>query len=180
MGKIETPWFEVADVIANYGKQYRLNHPVSFAQYRILIDIGWCRTVHMGGHSSRCDRCDYIDISYNSCRNRHCPKCGALNKARWLEARQNDLLPAKYFHVVFTLPHELNPLIMANRKQLLDALFRVVRNTLSSFCLNPRYGLKGQLGYTAVLHTWDQKLNPHYHLHLIVPAGVFQPVQSGG
>ena len=138
-----------------------------------MEDIEGCRTALMGGHTNQCDSCGFTDISYNSCRNRHCPKCQALNKARWLEARERELLPVKYFHLVFTVPHELNPLFVTNKRILLGGLFKTVNNTLREFCRNPRYRLDGQLGYTAVLHTWDQKLGPHYHLHLIVPAGVW-------
>lgn len=173
MNRQKKPRYEVADIFAAYGTTYRRKNKLSYSQKRIMEDIEGCRTVMMGGHTNQCDCCRYTEISYNSCRNRHCPKCQALNKARWLEARERELLPVKYFHVVFTVPHELNSLFMANKRVLLGGLFKTVRDTLNAFCRNPRYRLKGRLGYTAVLHTWDQKLNPHYHLHLIVPAGVW-------
>ncbi len=160
-----------------YGKTFRSQHKLTSQQHRIMEDITFCRTLGMGGHHLNCDHCDHMDISYNSCRNRHCPKCGALNKARWLEARISDLLPVPYAHGVFTLPHELNPLIMYNKKLILNALFRTVNATLKAFAQNDQYkhGLKGDLGYTTVLHTWNQKLFPHFHLHCIIPSGVYRP-----
>ncbi len=172
--QLRKPQHEVADIFAGYGESFRRKYQVSHSQRRIMADIEGCRTVAMGGHTNQCNSCGYTDISYNSCRNRHCPKCQSLNKARWLEARQKELLPVKYFHLVFTVPHELNSLFMSNKRVLLGGLFKTVNNTLREFCRNPRYRFEGQLGYTAVLHTWDQKLGPHYHVHLIVPAGVWR------
>ena len=173
--KIKTP--EVADIFMRYGKAFRSRHKLTRQQHRIMEDITFCRTLGMGEHHLNCDHCDHMDISYNSCRNRHCPKCGALNKARWLEARTSDLLPVSYAHGVFTLPHDLNPLIMYNKKLILNALFRTVNATLKAFAQNDQYrhGLKGDLGYTTVLHTWNQKLFPHFHLHCIIPSGVYRP-----
>ncbi len=161
---------EVADVVRLYGKNY---HPVTSTQKKILFNVEHCRTVAMGGHSSQCDRCHHVEISYNSCRDRHCPKCQALNKAKWLAARESDLLPVGCFHVVFTLPHEVNPLVLNNKKVLLNTLFKSVKETLFTFAGDSKHKLQGQLGITAVLHTWDQKLNPHYHLHCLIPGGVF-------
>jgi hypothetical protein len=163
----------VADVVLQYGKQYQAAHQTTDSQKRILENILFCRTIGMGGHASQCETCNYMDISYNSCRDRHCPKCQSLNKARWLEARKAELLPVGYFHNVFTLPHELNPLILYNKVVLLNALFKAVRNTLNAFSENPKHHLTGQLGFTSVLHTWNQKMNLHYHLHCIIPAGVY-------
>lgn len=171
---LNRPEHEVADIVFKFSRKYQDTYEVSVTQKRILDDILYCRTVGMGGHVSRCDQCSHLEISYNSCRNRHCPKCQSLYKARWLEDRRADLLPVKYLHCVFTLPHELNDLILYNKKVLLKALFSAVKHTLSLFSQDPQYGLVGQLGYTAVLHTWDQKMNLHYHLHCIVPAGVYQ------
>ena len=139
------PQFEVADVLFNHGKKYRAEHPVTASQNRIMEHIMFCRTAGMGGHVNSCDACDYTDISYNSCRDRHCPKCQSLNKARWLEARKAELLPVEYFHNVFTIPHELNDLILYNKKVLLNALFKAVRNTLNDFAENPKHSLVGQL-----------------------------------
>lgn len=127
-----------------------------------------CRTAALGGHIERCDQCGFSRNAYNSCRNRHCPKCQALAKARWLAAREAELLPVKYFHTVFTLPHELNALALANKKIVFDILFRSVSETLLSFAAKE---LGGKLGITSILHTWDQKLNTHLHLHCAIPAG---------
>lgn len=165
---------ELADILHRYGKSYRQRHAMTSNQHRIMNDIIDCRTLALGGHASKCDHCAHIEISYNSCRNRHCPKCQALNKARWLDDRTADLLPVPYIHGVFTLPHELNALIMYNKRVLLSGLFKVVNNTLKAFARNDRRGLQGELGYTAVLHTWNQKLLPHFHLHCIIPSGVYR------
>lgn len=127
-----------------------------------------CRTPVLGGHLERCDRCAFERPAYNSCRNRHCPKCQGLDTARWLQARQAEILPVGYFHVVFTIPHELNALILANKPVLLKILFDAVAQTLLAFGRN---NLGGKTGFIAVLHTWDQKLNAHFHLHCLVPAG---------
>jgi hypothetical protein len=130
-----------------------------------------CRTSYLGGHLEQCDSCGYQRPVYNSCRNRHCPKCQALTKARWLAARQAELLPVGYFHSVFTLPHELNPLARANQKVVYDLLFRSVAETLQEFGADPKHGLGGKLGFTAILHTWDQKLRYHVHLHCLIAGG---------
>ena len=169
---------EVSDIMAEFGGEYCRNRKVSYSELKIMKSIIQCRTMELGGHSSQCDQCDYIDISYNSCRNRHCPKCQSLKKAQWLEARTAELLPVKYFHAVFTIPHELNPLLLMNKRLLLDALFTTVKETLNTFSKNPKYQLNGQLGMTSVLHTWDQKMNLHYHLHCLIPAGVFSSKDS--
>lgn len=169
----QRPSLEVADIVKRFGSQYLDNHPVSFGGLKILRDIEYCRTHQMGGHKKACDHCSHEEISYNSCRNRHCPKCQSLNKARWLEAREAELLPIRYFHGVFTIPHLLNDLFLANKQLLLSDLFKVVRNTLIAFSSDPEHGLTGQCGCTMVLHTWDQKLNPHLHIHVIIPAGVY-------
>ena len=127
-----------------------------------------CRTEELGGHLYRCDACDFERPVYNSCRNRHCPKCQSLAKARWLEKQTAELLPVGYFHLVFTLPHEFNRLILANKKIVLALLFKAVSETLIEF---GRSRLGGTLGIIAVLHTWDQTLKDHFHLHCLVPAG---------
>lgn len=134
-----------------------------------------CRTPALGGHVERCGSCAFERRAYNSCRNRHCPKCQALAKARWLQARTAELLPVGYFHVVFTLPHELNPLILRNKAVVLKILFDAVAGTLLQFGRNPGNGLGGKIGFLAVLHTWDQKLLDHFHLHCLIPAGALSP-----
>jgi len=167
------PSLEVAEIVKRFGKAYLKQHPVSYGGLKILRDIEFCRTQQMGGHKRVCDSCTHEEIVYNSCRNRHCPKCGALNKARWLEARTAELLPIRYFHGVFTIAHELNGLFLYNKQALLNDLFKAVQDMLNRFTQDPEYELVGQCGCTMVLHTWDQKLNPHFHLHCIIPAGVF-------
>jgi hypothetical protein len=127
-----------------------------------------CRTAALGGHLQQCDACGFERPVYNSCRNRHCPKCQSLAKVKWLDKQKSELLPTGYFHLVFTLPHELNPLILVNKKPLINILFQSVWQTLAQFAQNR---LRGSLGITAVLHTWDQTLLDHFHLHCLVPAG---------
>ena len=138
-----------------------------------------CRTSYLGGHLEECDSCDYQRPVYNSCRNRHCPKCQSLTKARWLAARQGELLPVGYFHSVFTLPHEINPLALANQKVVYDLLFRSVAETLQEFGADPKHGLGGKLGFTAILHTWDQKLLYHVHLHCLIAGGALSHDSDG-
>ena len=130
--------------------------------------VSVCRTQELGGHLDRCESCGFERPAYNSCRNRHCPKCQSLAKARWLEKQTSELLPVGYFHLVFTLPHELNRLILAHKKIGLSLLFKAVSETLLEF---GQTRLKGTLGIIAVLHTWDQTLKDHFHLHCLVPAG---------
>ncbi len=164
---------ELADVFCEYGKAYIKSRPMPPEHYKIMHDIVVCRTATLGGHVEVCDDCGKTQNSYNSCRNRHCPKCQSLTKARWLEARQAELLPVSYFHNVFTLPHDLNRVILCNKKIMLDILFRSVSDTLKEFARNPksRYKEGGDIGFTAILHTWDQKLRDHFHLHCVIPAG---------
>src|SRR6266581_2054390 len=159
---------ELADVFRAYGESYRQAHPLPCAQLKVMRAIESCRTAALGGHLQQCDSCGYQQPAYNSCRNRHCPKCGSLAKAQWLEDRKADLLPVGYFHLVFTLPHELNPLMLVNKKVLCDVLFKAVSQTLLEF---GRTHLHGLLGFICVLHTWDQTLRDHFHLHCLVPAG---------
>jgi hypothetical protein len=119
-----------------------------------------CRTAALGGHRDQCDHCGHLEISYNSCRNRHCPKCQTLRKEQWIEARCQDLLPIDYFHVVFTLPSELNPLVLMNRKVLYDLLFRAASETLLELAQDPKH-LGATIGIIAILHTWGQNLRDH-------------------
>ena len=132
----------------------------------------------MGGHIHRCDECDYERNAYNSCRNRHCPKCQTMAKEKWLNDRKAELLPTGYFHLVFTIPHELNPIILCNEKHLLNILFQAVNETLQAFAKDPQRRLEGQLGYIAVLHTWSQTLMDHFHLHCLIPGGALSPVKD--
>lgn len=175
---LKRPRHEVADVVYRFARKRPEKFKATTSQKRILEDILYCRTAGMGGHTNQCDHCRHMETSYNSCRNRHCPKCQSLAKANWLENRRADLLPVRYLHCVFTLPHEFNDLILRNKRGLLNTLFAAVKDTLNLFSRDPRYGLVGQLGFTSVLHTWDQKMNLHYHLHCIIPAGVYQQGES--
>ena len=165
------PHCEVADIFRQYGQAYRQAHPLPWQQEKVMEAIVACRTAALGGHLEQCERCGHQRPVYNSCRNRNCPKCQALTKAQWLHDRQSELLPVGYFHSVFTLPHELNPLALANPVVVYNILFHSVAQTLQQFAADPQYGLGGQLGFTAVLHTWDQKLQPHIHLHCVIAGG---------
>jgi hypothetical protein len=129
-----------------------------------------CRTAVLGGHKDQCDHCGHLEISYNSCRNRHCPKCQTLRKEKWIEARREDLLPIPYFHVVFTIPSELNPLASMNRKVLYDLLFRSVSETLTELANDSKH-LGAEIGTIGILHTWGQNLMDHPHIHCIVTGG---------
>ena len=162
---------EVADILRSHIGDYLKKYKMPPEHYRVVYDILNCRTAYLGGHMEMCDQCGNERIMYNSCRNRHCPKCQALTKQRWLAARHAELLPIKYFHNVFTLPHELNPLILCNKPLMLGFLFQSVSQTLIQFGKNPDNGLGGQLGMIAILHTWTQTLMDHFHLHCLVPGG---------
>lgn len=163
---------ELADIFRQYGDDFRRNNFLSSEQSKTMYHIEMCRTAVLGGHIEVCDHCGFEKNAYNSCRDRHCPKCQTLVKEKWLNARKAELLPCSYFHNVFTLPHELNPLILANRRIMLVMLFAAVKETLQAFAGDPQWRLVGQLGFIAVLHTWNQKLMDHFHLHCIIPAGV--------
>jgi len=161
---------ELADIVLAHGPAVRQGKRLTRGQHRALRAIGACRTAALGGHTERCDVCGAIRIAYNSCRNRHCPKCQTLAKERWLAARRADLLPVEYFHVVFTLPHALNPLAQGNPRVLYALLFQSARETLTTFGEDPRH-LGGEVGGLAILHTWGQTLEQHLHLHCVVPGG---------
>ena len=163
---------EVADILRRYGQDYRRSNFLSSEQYKTMRHIEMCRTAALGGHSEVCNHCGFEQNAYNSCRDRHCPKCQTLVKEQWLNARKAELLPCPYFHNVFTLPHELNPLILINRRVMLAMLFAAAKETLQVFARDPQWRLVGQLGFISVLHTWNQKLLDHFHLHCIIPAGV--------
>ena len=164
------PAVELADIFRAHGSAYRRTHALARAQRRAMRAIETCRTAALGGHRETCDTCGAERLAYNSCRNRHCPKCQTLAKERWLTARRAELLPVEYFHVVFTLPHALNALAQGNPRVLYTLLFRTVAATLTTFARDPRH-LEGELGGTAILHTWGQTLSQHLHLHCVVPGG---------
>lgn len=164
------PSHELAEIISLYGADFEQRHAPTEQQRSVLAKLSECRTSPLGGHVDACDGCGVIRISYNSCRNRHCPKCQATNRERWIQAREDDLLDVSYFHVVFTLPQELNALFLLRSKTMYNILFEAVKLTLEMFAANPKY-LGAQSGHIAVLHTWGQNVSFHPHLHCIVPAG---------
>jgi hypothetical protein len=162
---------ELADVLNRYGDAYLRDHYLRSSQKQVVHAIRSCRTAALGGHCDWCARCGFIRYTYHSCRNRHCPKCQSLAKEQWLQLRCRELLPTPYFHNVFTLPHELNPLILYsehNQRLLLRLLFHAAAETLLQFGRN---NLGGKVGFTLVLHTWDQQLRPHFHVHAVIAAG---------
>lgn len=168
---VQSKGIEVADILRAHIRDYQEKYPLLPDQYQIVYDLLNCRTAYLGGHVEQCDHCGNERIAYNSCRNRHCPKCQSLTRERWLEARKAELLPVIYFHSVFTLPHDLNMVIFFNKKMMINILFKSVSETLHLFGKNPQNGLGGKLGLTSILHTWDQLLKPHYHLHSLIPGG---------
>lgn len=168
------PRLEVADILRAHGQAYRAKHPVSPEQAKAMTNLIQCRTAALGGHVDSCDSCGFVRISYNSCRDRHCPKCQASERAAWIDARLERLLPVEYFHVVFTLPEQLHPLVLKNRRLLYGLLFRVASETLLQLAADPKR-LGAQIGITAVLHTWGQNLLFHPHLHCVVTGGGLSP-----
>ncbi len=171
--KENPPPVELADIFNLHGDAYCQAHTLTPEQYKVLNAIRNCRTNVLGGHVEQCDHCSAIHCSYNSCRNRHCPKCQAFKAAQWLEAKQAELLPVPYFHVVFTLPHELNNLVLYNKRLLYNMLFESTWETLNKLGNDPKR-LNGEMGMMAILHTWGQTISQHNHLHCIVPGGALQ------
>ncbi len=165
---------EVADIFRQHGEAYRRSHRLPRPALRVMRAIEICRTAALGGHVDQCGHCGEHLIRYNSCRNRHCPKCGSLARARWLEQRQREVLPVSYFHVVFTIPAELNPLVFHNRRLLYDLLFRVSMDVLATIGRDRRY-LGAETGYFGILHSWSQNLLFHPHIHYLVPGGGLSP-----
>jgi Putative transposase/Transposase zinc-binding domain len=174
------PTLEVADIIRASGNSYWERHRSHLAwQHRKVLDaIARCRTPALGGHRDQCSSCAHQVISYNSCRNRHCPKCQGNARAKWLAARSAELLPVPYFHVVFTLPHELSALVLQNKRLLYDLLFRTSAATLLEVARDPKH-LGADIGLLSVLHSWGQNLQHHPHIHCIVPAGGLAEDRSG-
>ena len=161
----------VADIFRTHGEAYRQHHFVTKEQQKAMNHIRACRTAELGGHVEHCDACAFERISYNSCRDRHCPQCQTMVKEQWLNDRKAELLPCGYFHLVFTLPHDLNSIILRNRVATLGILFAAVNETLQTFAGDKAWRLNGRLGFIAVLHTWSQTLMDHFHLHCLIPAG---------
>jgi len=165
---------ETADVFRSRERDFVSRHPLSSRQRKAFRDIVACRTAALGGWVRRCDRCDHQEISYRSCRNRHCPKCQGTNRAKWLEARAGELLPVPYHHVVFTLPGELGPIALQNQRTVYGILFRAVSETLRTIAVDSKH-LGARIGFLAVLHTWGQTLTIHPHVHCLVPGGGLSP-----
>ena len=169
------PW-EVADIIGRAGRRFidRNRDSLSWPQVKVLRAIQRCRTAALGGHRDQCDRCGHQAISYNSCRNRHCPKCQTNARNKWLSARQQELLPVDYYHLVFSVPHALVPLIWQNKRVLFRLLFETSAETLLKVARDPKH-LGVEIGFLSVLHTWGQTLEPHPHVHCVVPGGGLSP-----
>jgi hypothetical protein len=170
------PSLEVADVFRRHGHAWRAANEahLSLAQRRVMTAIEICRTEALGGHVERCEDCAHTRVAYNSCRNRHCPKCQWTAAQRWMEARKAELLPAPYFHVVFTLPAALAAIAFQNKAKVYGLLFQTAAETLTTIAGDPRH-LGAEIGLTAVLHTWGQNLDHHPHVHCIVPGGGLSP-----
>jgi hypothetical protein len=167
---------EVADIFRRYGAAYRESHGASLctAQRRVMSAIELCRTAALGGHVEHCDSCDHQRICYNSCRDRHCPKCQSLARAKWLEDRRSELLDTQYFHVVFTVPQPIAAIALQNKETVYNILFRATAETLRTIAADPKH-LGAQIGFFAVLHSWGQALFHHPHLHCVVPGGGISP-----
>jgi predicted Zn-ribbon and HTH transcriptional regulator len=161
---------EVQDIFKEYGADFLKQYVFNYVQHKAFHDILNCRTAALGGHVDTCDDCGYQAISYNSCRNRHCPKCQTLKKEQWIEKQEQSLLNTQYFHVVFTIPSELKPIMYQNQTVMYNLFFKAVSETFLELSKNKKY-LGAQLGVTAIMHTWGQNLLYHPHIHCIVPGG---------
>ena len=166
------PAYEIADVFRRYGSTFQATYARLLGPLHLLAlkALAACRTSQLGGHVLECNRCGHRQQAYNSCQNRHCPKCQASARGKWFEDRARDLLPVEYFHVVFTLPSELNSLTLQNKKVIYNLLFRATAETLTELAASWK-DLKAEIGFFAILHTWGQKLDFHPHLHCVVPGG---------
>jgi hypothetical protein len=173
---VDRPKLEVADVFRRYGEDYRQQHGASMSvgQRRVMTAIEVCRTAVLGGHLERCDQCAYERNAFNSCRDRHCPKCQCLARAQWIEDRQSELLQCEYFHVVFTVPEEIAAIAYQNKEVVYGILFQATAETLKTIAADPKH-LGAEIGFFAVLHTWGQNLQVHPHLHCVVPGGGLSP-----
>ncbi|MDW7679438.1 MAG: IS91 family transposase [bacterium] len=164
------PKYELADILKRYLPRFRKTHRISRWQEKILYDIQICRTVSCGAHIEICTHCEYRQPAYNSCHNRHCPKCQGIARRKWVESRLKELLPVPYYHIVFTLPHRLNDLALYNKELIYNLFYQAAAYTLLKFGKDPKY-LGAQLGFIGVLHTWGKGLCYHVHWHFIVPGG---------
>src|SRR5216683_5382262 len=176
---MDRPPLEVADLVRAAGDAFieRSRKWITWKHVKVLLAIVRCRTAALGGHLDECTRCGHRAISFNSCRNRHCPKCQAGARDRWLAARRQELLRTRYVHVVFTLPRELAPLALQNKKFIYNLLFHASAETLLEIARDPRH-LGAKIGFFSVLHTWDQRLQHHPHVHCVVAAGGLAPDHS--
>ena len=170
------PSLEVADILRRHGEAFRRAHAgrLSLGQLKVMSAIEACRTAVMGGHVARCDDCAHLAVAYNSCRNRHCPKCQGAAAQAWLADREADLLPVAYYHVVFTLPAAIGAIAFQNKAVVYDILFKTAAETLLTIAADPKR-LGARIGLTSVLHTWGSALTPHPHVHCIVPGGGLSP-----
>jgi len=169
-----SPAWELADIFRLHGEAYRHKHRLPHHQLRLMRAIENCRTPALGGHVEECNRCGHTRYHYHSCRNRHCPKCGSLARARWLRRRQGELLPVDYFHVVFTLPEPIAELALFNKRTLYDLLFRASMDTLLTIARDQKH-LGAEIGFFGILHTWGQNLLHHPHIHYVIPGGGIGP-----
>ena len=170
------PPLEVADIIRSRRESFEQQSRgwISWQHHKVLDAIVLCRTAALGGHRDRCSDCGHVTASYNSCGNRHCPKCQGNARLRWLKAREGELLPTRYVHAVFTVPRELAPLTLQNKRVIFSLLFRASAQTLLEVAADPRH-LGAEIGFFSVLHTWDQRLLFHPHIHCVLPAGGLAP-----
>ena len=168
---VSDPRYEIGEIFREYGPAYQANHRLNPVQHQVITDLGQCRTAALGAHVDECDHCKHLEISYNSCRNRHCPKCQGRQRVDWVDAREMELLPIEYFHFVFTLPQKLLPWVRFNPTVLYGLLMKTAAETLQTFA-QKKWG--GKLGIIMVLHTWGQTLNEHPHVHCIVTGGVLK------
>lgn len=168
------PALEVADILNRHGEAYLARHRLSRGQLKVIGAIRACRTAALGGHVMRCSECDHATIAYNSCRNRHCPRCQGAAAKDWLADRQADLLPVPYYHLVFTLPAPIAAIAYQNKAKVYGLLFKAAAETLATIAIDPRH-LGARIGFTAVLHTWGSAMTHHPHLHIIAPGGGLSP-----
>jgi hypothetical protein len=168
------PALELADLFRQYGPAYRQAHSLPVQQHQLMRAIETCRTAALGGHIDKCDQCQFTRISYNSCRNRHCPKCQGKQRSQWLAQRKSELLPVEYFHVVFTMPAQLAAIAYQNKTVVYDILFRAAAETLLTIARDPKH-LGADIGLFAILHTWGQNLHHHPHVHCVVSGGGLSP-----
>jgi hypothetical protein len=164
------PQITIGDILTQYGESYISRNPIGGQEKGIIRLLSMCRSQAMGCHFERCDRCNYLGKAFNSCRNRHCPSCQKKDKLQWLDMRMQELLPIGYYHLVFTIPHELNPLCLSNKKVMYDILFKAASQTVLELAKDTKH-LGADTGLITVLHTWGQNMMEHPHLHCIMPTG---------